>query len=103
MMDGLKMNSKQLKISMIIEIPNRYVNEITRLIPLNECIYEVDFTDNPYPYRLIFEEDNETIKAFDPQGGPFMSIGYKVNNKYKISKIHRDETTKRLLVTLEDI
>lgn len=88
---------------MIIEIPNRYVNEITRLIPLNEHIYEVDFTDNPYPYRLILGDDNETIEAFDPQGGPFMRIGYQVNDKYKISKIHKDETTKRLLVTLEDI
>ncbi len=88
---------------MIIEIPNRYVGEITRLIPLNEYIYEVDFTDNAYPYRLIYGEDNETIEAFDPQGGPFMRIGYQVNDKYKISKIHRDETTKRLLVTLEDI
>lgn len=90
-------------MTMIIEIPNRYVGEITRLIPLNEYIYEVDFTDNPYPYRIIYGEDNETIKAFDPQGGPFMGIGYQVNDKYKISKIHRDETTKRLLVTLEDI
>ena len=88
---------------MIIEIPNRYVNEITRLIPLNEYIYEVDFTDNPYPYRLIFGEDNETIEAFDPQGGPFMSIGYVIDNKYKIKQIAKDETTKRLLVTLETI
>lgn len=88
---------------MIIEIPNRYEGEVTRLIPLNEYIYEVDFTDNPYPYRIIFEKDNETIKAFDPQGGPFMQIGYQVTDKYKISKIHKDETTKRLLVTLEDI
>ena len=45
----------------------------------------------------------ETIKAFDPQGGPFMSIGYQVNDKYKIAKIHKDENTRRLLVTLEDI
>ena len=88
---------------MIIEIPNRYVGEITRLIPLNEYIYEVDFTDNPYPYRLIFGEDNETIEAFDPQGGPFMSIGYVIDNKYKIKQIAKDETTKRLLVTLETI
>ena len=65
--------------------------------------YEVDFTDNPYPYRLILEDDNETIKAFDPQGVPFMSIGYIIDNKYKIKQIAKDETTKRLLVTLENI
>lgn len=88
---------------MIIEIPNRYEGEVTRLIPLNECIYEVDFTDNPYPCRLIFGEDNETIEAFDPQGGPFMSIGYVIDSKYKIKQIAKDENTKRLLVTLENI
>ena len=88
---------------MIIEIPNRYRGEVTRLIPLNEYIYEVDFTDNPYPYRLIFGEDNETIEAFDPQGGPFMSIGYVIDNKYKIKQIAKDENTKRLLVTLDTI
>ena len=88
---------------MIIEIPNRYSGEVTRHIPLNEYIYEVDFTDNPYPYRIIYGEDNETIEAFDPQGGPYMHIGYIINNKYKIAQIAKDETTKRLLVTLEDI
>ena len=77
---------------MIIEIPNRYVGEITRLIPLNEYIYEVDFTDNPYPYRLILGKDNETIEAFDPQGGPFMSIGYVIDNKYsRINVLILDE------------
>ena len=88
---------------MIIEIPNRYEGEVTRLIPLNECIYEVDFTDNPYPYRLILGKDNETIEAFDPQGGPYMPIGYVIDSKYKIKQIAKDETTKRLLVTLETI
>jgi hypothetical protein len=88
---------------MIIEIPNRYEGEVTRLIPLNECIYEVDFTDNPYPYKLIFGKDNETIEAFYPQGGPSMSIGYVIDNKYKIKQIARDENTKRLLVTLDTI
>ena len=47
---------------MIIEIPNRYVGEITRLIPLNEYIYEVDFTDNPYPYRLFLEKIMKLLK-----------------------------------------
>lgn len=88
---------------MIIEIPNRYHNEITRLIPLNDYIYEMDFTDNPYPYRMIYSEDNTTIEAVDPQGGPFMRLGYIINDKYKITQFSKDEATKRLLVTLEEI
>ena len=56
-----------------IILPSRYPEEYVVLIPLNENVYKVDFTHNPYSYRIILEEDNKTIEAFDPSGGPFIS------------------------------
>lgn len=84
---------------MIVELESRY-GDITKLIPLNNNIYKVDLTDNPYCCRIIYAEDNKTIKAFDPSGGPFISIGSNIAG-LKIISISIDETTKDLLITLE--
>jgi hypothetical protein len=86
-------------------LSSRYPEEYVELVPLNENVYKVDFTHNPYSYRIILEEDNKTIKAFDPSGGPFTAVGGFIddNNFIKVTQIYRDENTKDLLVTLEDI
>lgn len=84
---------------MIIELESRY-GDITKLIPLNENVYKVDFTNNPYGYRVVYNEDDKTIKAFDPSGGPFINVGSTVNN-LKVTSIYEDEINKQLLVTLE--
>ena len=83
----------------VIVLISKY-NEITKLIPLNENIYKVDFTENPYCCRIIYNQDN-SIEAFDPPGGPFISIGYEVLPNLKVTSICIDENTKDLLVTLE--
>ena len=87
-----------------IKIPSRYEDDYIELIPLNENIYKVDFTHNPYSYRIIFGDDNTTIEAFDPSGGPFISVGSFIddNQFFKVTHIYKDETTKDLLVTIED-
>lgn len=90
------MNTKETNI---IELPSRY-GDVVKLIPLNHNIYKVDFTENPYSYRIIYEEDNKTIKAFDPSGGPFISTNSTINN-LKVTSIYKDEINKQLLVTLE--
>lgn len=82
-------------------LPSRYQGEYVELIPLNENIYKVDFTHNPYGYRIIFEGKSDEIRAFDPSGGPFVSIGYEVTPHHKVSSITVDKTTKDLLVTLD--
>lgn len=82
-------------------LPSRYPEEYIELIPLNENVYKVDFTHNPYSYRLIFNDD-KTIKEFDPSGGPFISVNSFINDFLKVTQIYQDETTKDLLVTLED-
>ena len=87
-----------------IKIPSRYEDNYIELIPLNEDIYKVDFTHNPYSYRIIFGEDDTTIEAFDPSGSPFISVGSFIddNQFFKVTHIYKDETTKDLLVTIED-
>lgn len=94
-----------IKYQQNIILPSRYPNEYTMLIPLNENVYKVDFTHNPYSYRIILEDDNKTIRAFDPSGGPFTSVGSFIddNKFFKVTQIYKDESTKDLLVTLEDI
>lgn len=83
----------------IIELPSRY-GDVIKLLPLNHNIYKVDFTGNPYAHRIIYNEDNKTIQAFDPSGGPFISIGSTINN-LKVTSIYEDEINKQLLITLE--
>lgn len=87
-----------------IKIPSRYEDDYIELIPLNENIYKVDFTHNPYSYRTIFGEDGTTIEAFDPSGGPLISVGSFIddNQFFKVTQIYKDETTKDLLITIED-
>ena len=42
----------------------------------------------PYAYRVIYEPDNTTVFAIDPSGGPFLSVGSRIQNK-KITAIFR--------------
>lgn len=82
-----------------IQLVSKY-GDVTKLVPLNEFIYKLDFTDNPYGYRIILESD-EKIKAVDPSGGPYIHIGYVINNIYKVSDIQ--VSNKDILVSLETI
>lgn len=84
------------------ELKSRY-GDVTKLIHIKSNIYKVDFTDNPYSYRVILEEDNKTIKAFDPSGGPFVSIGDEVLPGLKVTSIYKDEELKSLVLTLDFI
>ena len=85
-----------------IILSSRYPDEYVTLIPLNESVYKVDFTHNPYSYRIILSEDNKTIEAFDPSGGPFTRVGSFINDYMEVIQICRDSNTKDLLVTLKD-
>lgn len=82
-------------------LPSRYDGDYVELIPLNENIYKVDFTHNPYSCRTIFKDNPDEIEAFDPSGGPFVSVGSEIIPHYKVFSINRDKKTKDLLVTLE--
>lgn len=91
------MSKEQLQT---IKLYSKYEDDYIELIPLNHSIYKVDFTKNPYGYRIIYNEDNKTIQAFDPSGGPFISIGYEITPSYKVDSIYKDENTKDLLITV---
>lgn len=36
---------------------------------------------SPDYYRLIYNEDGTGIQAIDPPGGPFLSVGTKIQNR----------------------
>lgn len=81
-----------------IELLSRY-GDITKLIPLNHYVYKVDFTENPYSYRCIYAEDNKTIEAFDPSGGPYVSVGTEIVPNIYVKSIYIDK--KDLLISVE--
>lgn len=72
----------------IIKLPNRdNINvSLSRINEENEYILKMveDVT-----YRVIGTMDD--IKAVDPSGGPFITVGYQVEN-YKVKKIYRKES-----------
>ena len=36
----------------------------------------------PHAYRIIYEPDNTTVFAIDPSGGPFLSVGSRIQKKH---------------------
>lgn len=53
-------------------------------------------------YDFLWNVDNINFKgiikasctAYDPSGGPFISVGSKINEKYYIKRIYRDDKLK---------
>ena len=76
-----------------IKLPNRYGLPIL-LEHVKDNDWELKIPPKN-PYRIIGEKDD--IRAVDPPGGPFITIGCKIENKTVIN-ISNDG----LLITLED-
>ena len=62
-----------------------------RLVQKEENLWEFK-VDDKHKYVLEFMryglgEDNKTIEMVDPSGGPYMTLGYKLNNELIISAI----------------
>ncbi len=50
-----------------------------------ECDLEHKYT---VEYACVtLEDDNQTIKAFDPAGGPYLYVGYRIDTERKIKAI----------------
>lgn len=66
----------------------------------NEKVFLEQITGNKfklvYPkdslLRVIYSEDNKTIMAVDPSGGPFLCINYIVEDNLKVSKIEQQNS-----------
>lgn len=63
-----------------IILPNRYGDK-NRLVHVGENTYVLNFDPNGSCCRLIFDEDPGSIKAVDPSGGPFISVGDEVDGR----------------------
>ena len=78
-----------------ILLPNRYGDK-NYLVPVYEQKSDV-ITNGAYKFegdqnggemiRFILGEDNKTIEAFDPSGGPMLSIGDEIKPGEKITGI----------------
>ena len=62
-----------------IKIKNRY-NDTIVLRNIEECKYILENTDY---YRVIYDPETDEIKAVDPSGGPFLTVGFKIPNTNK--------------------
>jgi len=69
---------------------NRY-NYKVRLIQINNNEYALDTGNSNYT-RHIYTEDNKGILAVDPEGGPFLSVGFTIDKDTVIEKINNDYT-----------
>ena len=62
-----------------------------RLVQKDENLWEFK-VDGKHKYVLEYmryglDKDNKTIVMIDPSGGPYMTLGYKLNNELIISSI----------------
>lgn len=60
-----------------------------RLVRLSPYIYKLQ---TPYNYRVIFNDD-KSIYALDPSGGPFLKESYELNEEYNVNQIRNEFIT----------
>lgn len=64
-----------------IKLFNRHGYSVTlNQIKDNDYLISGD-KDAFYYFRVIYDEKNKNVKAVDPSGGPFISVGFEVNNQ----------------------
>ena len=86
------------KIKEIIELPNRCGNEnFLRYIPDTHYDYELVLDVNSQ-YLRISKEDDGNIAFVDPEGGPFICVGYKIDGMTLV-KLSYDEDRKKFILT----
>jgi len=72
------------KPTKVLELPNRYEYK-NKLVYGSDTAYLILDKKSIYSRVItqgsLFDDDNVTISAVDPEGGPYISIGYPVGNK----------------------
>ena len=75
---------------MKIQLYNRYHSNIW-LENIKDNVWELKAKDkDDLSYLRVILNDDKSIYAIDPPGGPFLSIGTQVDNNYKIKEIHEN-------------
>ena len=81
-----------------IDLPNRYGAEnYLSLIPDTKYDYELHLDDN-CNYLRESKDANGTIAFIDPEGGPFISVGYKYGD-HTLVKISYNEAKHAYILT----
>ena len=64
-----------------IKLHNRYHSDIWLEHIENDLWYINSKSEEDLSYmRIIYNEDNKSIYAIDPSGGPFLSVGAKIDD-----------------------
>jgi hypothetical protein len=94
------MKKKPIRKDEVIQLPSRYRDVDTHLIPVSKNKYKF-YTSGQY-YRFGPSEGNPFILEFiDPEGGPFIAKGYRISDKEEIKEIVQDMTGTYILT--EDV
>lgn len=84
-----------------IDLPNRYGDSVYLEQDKENNWWLVGDKSAFLSHRVIYSNDDHKIRAVDPSGGPFLCVGYIVNNK-TVTNIEFIKG-KGYKVTLEDL
>lgn len=80
-----------------IHLPNRYQDNYVILVPVNLKKHKYKLVTNSNYVRVASQGDD--IVAVDPEGGPYISIGYKVGTR-AVTHIERSKKHNAYIITL---
>lgn len=80
-----------------IHLPNRYHDNYVTLVPVNLKKHKYKLVTNSNYIRIASQGDD--IVAVDPEGGPYISIGYKVGTR-SVTNIERSKKHNAYIITL---
>lgn len=73
-----------------IKLYNRYNSDI-RLEYISKDLWQLKSKDDDdLNYMRFIYEDDKTLHAVDPSGGPYLAVGSVVGDKYKIVEIFKN-------------
>ena len=82
-----------------IKLHNRYHSDIWLEHIENDLWYINSKSEEDLSYmRIIYNEDNKSIYAIDPSGGPFLYVGAKIDD-YIIKEFYLS----RYIIVLEEV
>jgi len=84
-----------------LKFKSRYKKVWSKLTKLNNSLW--NYTTNSKFMRVINQTDDGDIFALDPEGGPYISIGSILYEKYKVVRIYRDYNDNKIKFIVDEI
>lgn len=80
----------------IIKTDKNFVLEYSRII------FD-SIPDDALIFDFNWDGKKALCTAFDPSGGPYISVGSNINEKYKLVRIYRDYNSNQLKFVIDNI